>query len=190
MESWIWSRMLRAMGFLCATYLPLQGFALWKTRGLRRVMAALPLPFMIPIIVAGFQPSAYRDGSLYGMYFYCPYFPAMFYLIGLCLGSPLAPKAKDDVAVRDEELKKLAERGGMVKVRVELTSFLNRDAIRGDLERAGLEIDEQTRFEKLFSSGSVNWVTGAIDAARIEELAGLSFVKSVEAKGPMDGQSS
>lgn len=75
-------------------------------------MAALPLPFMIPIIVAGFQPSAYRDGSLYGMYFYCPYLPAMIYLIGLCLGSLLEPKAKDDVAARDEKLKGLAERDG------------------------------------------------------------------------------
>jgi hypothetical protein len=87
----------------------------------------------------------------------------------------------DNVAVLNEELKMLAERGGIVKVRVELTSYANHDAIRGDLERAGfLEMDERTLLEKVLSCGSVKWVTGTIHAARIEELAALSFVKSVE----------
>jgi hypothetical protein len=96
---------------------------------------------------------------------------------------------KDNVAAWDEKLKVLAERGGIVKVRVELTSYVNRDAIRGDLERAGfLETDERTLLEKVFSSGSVKWVTGTINASRIEELAAVSFVKSVESKGSMDGR--
>lgn len=83
MEPWIWNRMLWTVGFLCVTYLPVQFFALWKLRGGRRAMAALPLLFMVPMIVAGLQPAAYRDGSLYGMYFLCPYLPAMVYLLAV-----------------------------------------------------------------------------------------------------------
>lgn len=77
-----------------------------------------------------------------------------------------------------------------MKVRVEFTSYLNHDAIRGELEKAGLfEIDQLTLLEKIFSSGSVKCVTGTINAARIEELAALSFVKSVKGEGPVDGGS-
>jgi hypothetical protein len=97
-----------------------------------------------------------------------------------------SPEAKISIAGWGEEGGMLAERGGVVKVRVELTSYLNHDAVRGDLERAGfLEIDERTPIGKAFSSGSVKRVTGTIDAVRLKELAALSFVKSVE--GSMDG---
>lgn len=113
-----------------------------------------------------------------------------FALIGHWLGSLLEPKPKgDNVAASDEELKTLAERGGSVKVRVAFTSYVNHDAIRGDLEKAGfLEIDQRAFLERVFSSGSVKCVTGTIDVSRIGELAALSFVESVKEKVPMDGR--
>lgn len=120
--------------------------------------------------------------------------PALFVLFGLPVASAcwlIGPKAEDDVAARDGKLTILAERGGILKVRVELTSFLNHDAIRGDLEGAGFaETDERTLLQKVFSSGSVRWVTGTINAAKIEKLTALSFVKSVEGVGSMDGPGS
>ncbi len=54
--------------------------------------AALPLLFMVPMIVAGLQPSAYRSGSLYGMFFFCPYLPAMIYLVAVASVGPRVPK--------------------------------------------------------------------------------------------------
>ena len=106
-----------------------------------------------------------------------------FCFLGFLLGAARDRRAKENVTASDEELKMLAERGGIVKVRVELTSYVDHDAIRGDLERAGfLETDERTLLEKVFSSGSVKWVTGTINAARIGELAALSFVESVKGK--------
>jgi hypothetical protein len=96
------------------------------------------------------------------------------------------PEAKIRVAGWREEGQVLAERSGVVRVRVEFTSYVNHDAVRGDLERAGLvETDERTPIGKAFSSGSVNRVTGTIDVGRLRELAALSFVQSVE--GSMDG---
>jgi hypothetical protein len=124
-----------------------------------------------------------------GWVFGVPLGAVVFGVLGFCRGRVLDHRAKDSVAATEEELQMLAERGEVAKVRVELTSYVNRDAIRGDLEKVGfLEIDERTPLEKFLSSGLVNWVTGTINAARIEELAALSFVKSVEAKGSMDGQ--
>jgi hypothetical protein len=96
----------------------------------------------------------------------------------------------NNVAALDEQLKMLGERGGVLKVRVEFISYVTHDAIRGELEKAGFqEIDERTLLEKVFSSGSVKRVTGTINPARIEELAALSFVKSVKDTGSMDGPS-
>ena len=75
--------MLWIVGFLGITYVPLQCVVLWKCRGAARVAAALPLLFMVPMIIAGLQPSSYHSGSLYGMFFFCPYLPAMIYLIAV-----------------------------------------------------------------------------------------------------------
>jgi len=83
MEPWIWKRMLWTVGFLCVTYLPVQFVALRQLRGVSRVAAALPLLFMVPMIYVGLQPATYRDGSLYGMYFICPYLPTMIYLLAV-----------------------------------------------------------------------------------------------------------
>jgi len=113
----------------------------------------------------------------------------IFCLLGLYLGSvldgqPLVLRTGDNAAAQDEELESLVKRGEIVKVRVELTSYVNHDAIRGDLERTGfLETDERTLLQRVLSCGSVKWITGTIHAARIQELAALSFVKSVERKG-------
>ncbi len=127
-------------------------------------------------------PLSFFVGAPLGLVTFC--------LLGRWLGNLLEPKTKDEVAARNEELKMLAERGEIVKVRVELTSFLNHDAIRRDLETAGfVEIEERTPLGKLFSSGSVKCVTGTVDPIRIEELAALSFVKSVQGEGSTDGRS-
>ena len=45
-----------------------------------RIVAALPLILMLPVIYAGMNRDAYRDGSLYGLVFYFPYAPTMVYL--------------------------------------------------------------------------------------------------------------
>lgn len=92
MEPWMWKQMLWTVGFLGITYVPLQCVVLWKCRGAARVAAALPLLFMVPMIVAGLQPSAYRSGSLYGMFFFCPYLPAMIYLVAVASVGPRVPK--------------------------------------------------------------------------------------------------
>jgi hypothetical protein len=84
--------MLWTVGFLGITYVPLQCVVLWKCRGAARVAAALPLLFMVPMIIAGLQPSAYHSGSLYGMFFICPYLPAMIYLVAVSSAGPRAPK--------------------------------------------------------------------------------------------------
>ena len=91
MEPWIWKQMLWTVGFLSATYLPLQCVVLWRSRGATRVAAALPLLFMVPMIVAGLRPDAYRSGSLYGMFFFCPYLPAMIYLVAVSCVGPRRP---------------------------------------------------------------------------------------------------
>jgi hypothetical protein len=118
-----------------------------------------------------------------GWFFGVPIGAVVFCFLGFLLGAARDRRAKASVAASDEELDVPAERGGIVKVRVELTSYVNHDAIRGDLERVGFsEIDERMLLEKVFSSGSVKSVTGTISAARIEELAALSFVKAVEGR--------
>jgi ribosomal protein L37AE/L43A len=91
MEPGIWKQMLWTVGFLCATYLPVQFLALRKLRGAARVAAAVPLLFMAPMIVAGLRPEAYRDGSLYMMYFGCPYLPVMIYLLAVSYLDPRRP---------------------------------------------------------------------------------------------------
>ena len=92
MEPWMWKQMLWTVGFLGITYVPLQCVVLWKCRGAARVAAALPLLFMVPMIIAGLQPSAYHSGSLYGMFFICPYLPAMIYLVAVSSVGPRVPK--------------------------------------------------------------------------------------------------
>ena len=92
MEPWMWKQMLWTVGLLGITYVPLQCVVLWKCRGAARVAAALPLLFMVPMIIAGLQPSAYHSGSLYGMFFICPYLPAMIYLVAVSSAGPRIPK--------------------------------------------------------------------------------------------------
>ena len=77
----IWNDMAMTLIALCATYLPLQAFALWRRRGATRLAAAMPLLVMIPLIIAGLLPSNYEDGSLYKLGFFCPYLPVMIYLV-------------------------------------------------------------------------------------------------------------
>ena len=90
------------------------------------------------------------------------------------------PEAKVSTAGSDEKGGASAERGGMAKVRVELTSYVYYDSIRDDLERAGFQrIDKRTRLERFLCSDFVKQLTGTINAARIQELAALSFVESV-----------
>ncbi len=91
MEAGIWKDMLWTVGFLCVTYLPLQFIALRTCRGAARITAALPLLVMVPMIICGLQPSNFRDGSLYKLGFFCPYLPAMVYLVAV-LVDPRRPK--------------------------------------------------------------------------------------------------
>ena len=44
------------------------------------------------MIIAGLQPAAYHSGSLYGMFFFCPYLPAMIYLVAVSSAGPRVPK--------------------------------------------------------------------------------------------------
>ncbi len=46
---------------------------------------------MVPMIICGLQPSNFRDGSLYKLGFFCPYLPAMVYLVAV-LVDPRRPK--------------------------------------------------------------------------------------------------
>lgn len=85
MEPWKWQQLLWTAGFLSVTYIPLQCVAIWKCRGVARVAAALPLLAMIPMLYGALQPLSYDSGSLFGMYFVCPYLPSMIYLIAVSL---------------------------------------------------------------------------------------------------------
>jgi len=82
------TQMLWNIGFLLATYGPLQVAAIWRQTGSHRVAAAAPLLVMVPMIVAAALPSSYADGSLFGMYYFVPYLPAMLYLIVAVLNVP------------------------------------------------------------------------------------------------------
>jgi hypothetical protein len=94
------------------------------------------------------------------------------------------PEAKVSTAGSDEKGGASAERGGMAKVRVELTSCVYYDSIRGELERAGFQrVDKRTRLERFLCSDFVKQLTGTVNAARIQEVAALSFVESVERWG-------
>lgn len=92
MEPWKLQELLWTVAFLGITYIPLQCIAIWKCRGVMRVAAGLPLLVMIPMFVGAVQPLNYDTGSLYGMFFVCPYLPAMLYLIAVSLAGTRLPK--------------------------------------------------------------------------------------------------
>lgn len=104
MEPWTSIQILCAAGFLASTYLPVQCVALWKCRGTGRVAAALPLLVMIPTMIVVFLRWDYDLGIPSGMFFLCPYLPAMIYLLavsyvgprcsGVCPHCGHKPKAK------------------------------------------------------------------------------------------------
>lgn len=101
MESWIWDRMVRSVGFLLVTYVPLQAFALWRQRRGYRFATAAPLPVMVPMIAGAFTPGAYRDGSLFGMNYIFFYVPSMLYLAGAAIRPPkLCPKCGRPISRR------------------------------------------------------------------------------------------
>lgn len=80
-EAQLWDLMFRTMGFMLVTYVPLQVAAIVIMKRLPwRIVAALPLIPMLPVIYAGMNRDAYRDGSLYGLVVYFPYAPVMLYL--------------------------------------------------------------------------------------------------------------
>lgn len=80
-EAQLWDLMFRTMRFMLVTYVPLQVAAIVIMKRLTwRIVAALPLIPMLPVIYAGMNRDAYRDGSLYGLVFYFPYAPVMVYL--------------------------------------------------------------------------------------------------------------
>ncbi|MBC8872530.1 MAG: hypothetical protein H8E44_24110 [Planctomycetes bacterium] len=83
-EAGLSDAMVRTMGFMLITYVPLQVAAVvMMKRLLWRIAAALPLIPMLPVIYVGFNLDTYRDGSLYGLAFYFPYAPAMVYLAAI-----------------------------------------------------------------------------------------------------------
>jgi len=78
--------MFRTLVFPLITYVPLQVAAILMTRHCGwRIVAALPLIPMVPVIYAGFDPDSYDHGSLYGVGLYFVYTPAMVYLAIFCL---------------------------------------------------------------------------------------------------------
>jgi hypothetical protein len=88
MEDWMWSRMLWNVGFLGATYLPLQFVAIRRAKSrYSKIMAGLPLLVMVPVLVGAMSPNAYRDGSLFGMAYICPYLPSIIWLGVACLAA-------------------------------------------------------------------------------------------------------
>jgi hypothetical protein len=106
-------------------------------------------------------------------------------LLGVHFGRMLDPRAEDNVADCGEDLQMLVDRGGILKVRVELKSYVKHDPIHGDLASVGFrELDERSRLAKAISSGWGNGVTGMIDAGRVDQLVALSFVKSVKGEDP------
>ena len=58
------SGILTVLGVLAVVYFPIQLYAFVKTKAVWRVMAALPLIVMGPLIVMNCMPSAHEDGSL------------------------------------------------------------------------------------------------------------------------------
>lgn len=91
MEPWTTNQILWAGGFLVSTYFPLQCVALWKCRGARRVAAALPLLVVIPTMIGVFLQWNYDLGFPPGMFFLCPYLPAMIYLLAVSYAGPRSP---------------------------------------------------------------------------------------------------
>lgn len=89
METWIWHRMIRHVGFLLVTYFPLQTFALWRQRRGFPIATAAPLIVMVPMIAGACTPGAYRDGSLFGMNYIFFYLPSMLYLAGAAIWPPV-----------------------------------------------------------------------------------------------------
>lgn len=93
-EAHLGDMMFRTMRFMLVTYVPLQVAAIVMMKRLPwRIVAALPLIPMLPVIYAGMDRDAYRDGSLYGLVFYFPYAPVMVYLAFFCFAG-LARSAK------------------------------------------------------------------------------------------------
>jgi len=58
------SGILTILGLLAVVYFPIQLYVLVKAKSLWRLMAALPLLVMGPLIVMNCMPSAHEDGSL------------------------------------------------------------------------------------------------------------------------------
>lgn len=88
MEDWIligdplWWRAIKAVAFLCLTYLPLQALAIYRQKGWpSKIVAGMPLVFMLPVIAGYFTKRAWQDGSLHGMSVFCLYVPSMIWVI-------------------------------------------------------------------------------------------------------------
>ncbi len=58
------SGILTVLGVLAVVYFPIQLYVLVKTKAVWRLMAALPLIVMGPLIVMNCMPSAHENGSL------------------------------------------------------------------------------------------------------------------------------
>ncbi|MDA1051416.1 MAG: hypothetical protein O3C40_13170 [Planctomycetota bacterium] len=102
-EAHLWAMMYRTMGFMLMTYVPLQVAAILMMKRLPwRIAAALPLIPMLPVIYAGMDRDAYRDGSLYGLVFYFPYAPVMVYL-AILIFAGLASRAAKTTAIESEQ---------------------------------------------------------------------------------------
>jgi hypothetical protein len=91
MEPWTSHQILWAGGFLVCTYLPLQGVAIGKCQGATRVVAALPLLVMIPMLLGVFLRRDYDLGISIGTLFVCPYLPTMIFLLAVSYAGPRQP---------------------------------------------------------------------------------------------------
>ena len=88
MKDWIlmgdplWWRAINAVAVWCVTYLPLQALAIYRQKGwASKIVAGMPLVFMLPVLAAYFTKKVWQDGSLHGMGVLCLYVPSMVWVI-------------------------------------------------------------------------------------------------------------
>jgi hypothetical protein len=98
-EAHLWGQMIKTMGLLIITYLPLQiGAILVVRHWAARLAAGLPIILMLPVTFRGFNTNTYQDGSLFGIGLLVVTVPVIFYLAvfllaGLSIRSANAKKS-------------------------------------------------------------------------------------------------
>lgn len=101
-QALLMDQMIRTMGLLLITYLPLQFGAIASVRHwLARLAAGLPILLMLPFMITGFQTKTYEDGSLFGIGLIVVSVPVMIYL-ALFVIAGLASRAANKKTLESE----------------------------------------------------------------------------------------